>query len=148
MRLVIGFTGTREGLTAAQMKALADLILSLPDDVEFHHGGCIGSDAMAHWQAKMRGWRVVLHPATVALRWRADIHDADEIRPEKPPLARNEDIVRETTQLFACPAGRVEERRSGTWQTIRCARRYQRTIWYIWPDGMVEAGRHDPEAKA
>lgn len=43
----VGFTGTREGMTAAQRLAFSKLIAELFVD-EFHHGDCVGSDAEAH----------------------------------------------------------------------------------------------------
>ena len=39
--------------------------------------------------------------------------------------------------LIAAPGGFVEERRSGTWATIRYARQAGRRIWVVKPDGSV-----------
>jgi hypothetical protein len=42
----IGFTGTRQGMTAEQKSALRNLLDGGAGD--FHHGDCIGADSEAH----------------------------------------------------------------------------------------------------
>lgn len=52
-----------------------------------------------------------------------------EERPAKPYLERNKDIANEGIDgLIAAPSGWVEELRSGTWATVRYARKLKRTI--------------------
>jgi len=58
-------------------------------------------------------------------------------RKAKPYLARNQDIVDETEVLIAVPAQKKEIVRSGTWATIRRARKAGRLIYFIFPDGRV-----------
>lgn len=41
----------------------------------------------------------------------------------KPYLERNNDIVKNSDVLVACPASKTEVLRSGTWATIRKARK-------------------------
>lgn len=55
--------------------------------------------------------------------------------PIKPPLVRNHDIVDSTELLIACPKEQVEVLRSGTWATIRYARKKEITVWLIDPEG-------------
>lgn len=62
---------------------------------------------------------------------------ADEERAPKPYLVRNRDIVEETELLIAAPAKAVEHLQSGTWSTVRYARRFGRPISIIRPDGTV-----------
>lgn len=59
------------------------------------------------------------------------------LHPCRPPLERNRTIVDECEVLVACPAG-PEVTRSGTWSTIRYARRIGRPVVIIYPDGSVE----------
>jgi hypothetical protein len=133
----IGFTGSRNGLTPEQGNALRALFQTFPEDCELHHGDCIGADASAHVAAQARGWRTISHPATGVPDLQAHML-ADERRPPRPPLDRNLDIVEETDQLVACPRAEREEIRSGTWQTVRAARKRKRPITLVWPCGACE----------
>lgn len=137
MMHAIGFTGTRNDIPSAQAEALSRVLKDCPPHSELHHGDCVGADVLAHMLAKALGWRVVAHPALIAPELRANMQ-ADEIRQPLAPLERNVDIVEETTRLIACPAGPREEIRSGTWQTIRAARKAHRPITIIWPSGQSE----------
>ncbi len=86
----------------------------------FHHGDCIGADAEAHDIAREFSYGVEIHPPLESRKraWCSSmlVHDP------KPYLERNHDIVDACHLLIACPAG-PEVMRSGTWATIRYARR-------------------------
>jgi hypothetical protein len=58
----------------------------------------------------------------------------------KPYLARNRDILRATEMLVAAPAQDIEQLRSGTWSTVRFARKTGRVVWVILPGGDVRRG--------
>jgi predicted Rossmann fold nucleotide-binding protein DprA/Smf involved in DNA uptake len=58
-------------------------------------------------------------------------------REAKPYLKRNKDIVRGTELLLATLAEASEQHRSGTWSTVRFARKQGRAIWLIQPDGVI-----------
>jgi len=108
-----------------------------PDGGEVHHGDCVGADdQVGSFAAKLSGVTVTLHPPTNPSK-RA-FCAADEVREAKPYLDRNRDIVDETELLVAFPKG-PEEKRSGTWATVRYARKLDRQIMYVWPDGTVTA---------
>ena len=128
--MYIGFTGTRQGMTESQKIALRDLLASHPGAV-LHHGDAVGADAEAHDIAVALGCTVVIHPPTIE-RQRA-FKTAAEIRPPKPYLVRNKHIVRETALLIAAPAEPVEQLRSGTWSTVRYARRLGRQVRLLTP---------------
>ena len=124
--MVIGFTGTRQGMSDAQKDQL-DWVLAmlapsparptrdirtkrLTATVAFHHGGAKGADAeAAALAARYIGPdRIVSHPP------------ADHT--PKAALLRDRDIVKVADVLIAAPRGDKEELRSGTWATVRYAR--------------------------
>jgi hypothetical protein len=108
----IGFTGTRKGMTARQKRSLTRLLTCLNSGIGvFHHGGAEGADTDAAKIAKK-------------------VWGEDRIKVHKPKrksakelLARNERIVNASLILIAAPRKLNEEVRSGTWHTIRYARK-------------------------
>jgi hypothetical protein len=46
-------------------------------------------------------------------------------------------IVGACLTLIGCPGGSTEERQTGTWATIRHARRLRRTVVLVYPDGRI-----------
>lgn len=130
--MIIGFTGTRHGMTDAQIEGFSKY---LADAEEFHHGDCVGAD----WQAADAAWRrcgvkVVCHPPTESgLRAWTDFNDVTH-KP-RPYLARNRAIVDACHHLIACPQSAVEEQRSGTWSTVRYAVKIGKPVTIIFPDG-------------
>jgi hypothetical protein len=96
-----------------------------------HHGDAVGADAEAHDIAIELGCAIVIHPPAIETQ-RAFMTAAD-VRAPKPYLDRNKDIVRETTILVAAPAEAVEQLRSGTWSTVRYARRLGRQVHLLTP---------------
>jgi hypothetical protein len=69
--------------------------------------------------------------------YRAYTEDNMEERPELPPLDRNKVMVDECPTLIGMPKGMQEELHSGTWATIRYARKRKREIIIVWPNGEV-----------
>lgn len=132
----IGFTGTRLGMTYAQRANLTAMMGQVTRKyggaVTGHHGDDAGSDAEFHNLCRDHGWRVVGHPPDN--RAHRAFCEVDESREELPYLERNGFIVDEGRQgLFAAPAGMQEEVRSGTWATVRCARRLGLPVVILWP---------------
>ena len=134
----LGFTGTREGISDHQRAQLTMLILA-GNWSEFHHGDCVGADADAHEIAKAAGLRIIVHPP-LNEAYRAFVPQAEvaEFRPADEYLSRNRDIVDESALLIACPRSDVEERRSGTWSTVRYARRTGRPVLVLQRDEVTE----------
>lgn len=132
--LNIGFTGPRDGMSAHQAQGLGELLrlLSGGKPFVFRHGDCIGSDEQAHEVARSLGAYVIVHPAfPLGHPMRAGC-ECDVALPIKPPLARNDDIVEAIHELVATPNG-PEVLRSGTWSTIRKARRANKPVHLIPP---------------
>jgi hypothetical protein len=131
----LGITGRRDtptGLQCGIIKRYIDRCAAL------HHGDCLGADALAAGLALEAGKYVVAYPGTTG-QWRANtpahvIHPVPLTR--HPELTRNHAIVDACDMLLAVPRG-PEHRRSGTWATVRYARRSGKPIVIIWPDGTV-----------
>ncbi len=114
--MILGFTGTRRGMTQAQRAALADCVSALP--ARAVHGGAVGADeefdaflvriGMPAWDIEVAG-----------------------------PLVRNRTIARSCDYLVAAPATTEEVVRSGTWMTVRRARKFGKPIIILLPDGGV-----------
>jgi hypothetical protein len=140
--VIIGFTGTQRGVTDAQFDWLRAQLASrqgwpfTADENEpavLHHGDCIGADYIAHHLAIELGYRVVIHPPNIITK-RACCGTSREINdglvtilPLKPYLERNRDIVEACDVLLALPDG-PERQRSGTWSTVRLARRLGKEV--------------------
>lgn len=143
----IGFTGTQHTMTDYQQAQLRAILKRLPPH-EFHHGDCVGADATAHRivAETVKGVIVHVHPPVdpkKRARVRMPLPDADWamlIREPLPYMERNYNIVKETHVLIACPATGVEVLRSGTWSTIRFARKLNRPIMIIGPSCITYEG--------
>lgn len=137
---IIGFTGTQDGISVPQWHLLETLI-SCIEFSEFHHGDCKGADEQSHnmlWRVGFNN--IVIHPPDNPAK-RVFIKNVCPSEnylhmPEKPYLERNKDIVDVSDLLIACPSG-DEVIRSGTWSTVRYARKMNKTIFIIQPSGLL-----------
>lgn len=129
----VGFTGTQVGMAPRQRSAFAEELSSLSGS--FHHGDCVGADEEAHAIARGTGWWIVVHPPLNPAKraW----CQGDVILPAKDYLPRNHDIAAVTEILLATPKTMREELYSGTWATVRYARKLGRPVRIIWLDGSV-----------
>jgi hypothetical protein len=105
-----------------------------------HHGDCVRSDCLAHEIALTLGLRIVIHPPTNA-RFRALCEGADLVLPPRDYLQRNRDVVDAGQLLIAMPHIPTETLRSGTWSTIRYARKRQRSIFIVQQNGIITTER-------
>ena len=119
---MIGFTGTRRGMTNKQMSMLKLLLRKIfNDSFQFVHGGARGADTQADEIAREIGYDIYIRP-TEETYWNW-MKKKRNVCTGKPPLERNKDIVANVRSfLIAAPKSLNEERRSGTWATIRYAR--------------------------
>lgn len=136
----IGFTGTREGMTEAQKAVLFGMLLGFRDSIQLHHGDCIGADEQAHQIAIEMNVRVVIHPSDDSSA-RAFCLGSYSMRFPKGYLDRDRDIVHDTELLIATPKENQEQRRGGTWFTIRYARSLAKPITIILPSGETRIER-------
>lgn len=145
--MIIGFTGTRAGMTHAQKRELAALlgkyrlqtvtvkpINTSVADLWFHHGDCTGADTEAHYIALSYNYKICMHPPTQR-HHRAYCKGATKTEHPQIYSVRNHDIVRACDLLIATPKLHKEEARSGTWSTIRYAKKHKKPYIIIYPDG-------------
>jgi hypothetical protein len=143
----LGFTGTREDATEAQVKALASFVRGSSDDEyieEAHHGCCKGSDKAFHnimkmWFGDIPG-KIQLHPPDndrYEMQYTDWEYDNCIWSPKKPYLVRDDDIVDESTHLaaFAKAGTNIATIHSGTWYTVRKAIDHGLPVIIWYPDG-------------
>lgn len=123
---------------------------------EFHHGCCVGADeetaCNVHFARRLpqnqEAWgsrcKIHAHPSDL----KGMVSDlakevSDVVMPSKAPLDRNKTIVNACDVLIACPKG-PEEQRSGTWATVRYARKQGKRIMVIESDGTIVAENLEP----
>jgi len=124
---MIGFTGTREGMTHRQKDGvwkLLNIAATQEDDLVLVHGDCVGADKEAHHLAVIEGYQHFILPCDIESA-RAYRKGLVVLKPQRP-LVRNRQIVDSSHMLIATPGGEEEAQpRSGTWATVRYARREQ-----------------------
>ncbi len=141
----VGFTGSRAGVNQIQTILISRIFVQLYGlGAELHQGVCIGADAYAARKAKYIGYKVVGHPATTTrFLSTSTLMICDEVRPAKEPIDRNHDIVDESVVLVGAPGTMEEVLRSGTWATIRYARKKGKRIYLVLPNGTIKCENCD-----
>ena len=132
----IGMTGSREGISSDAKKMLKRQLKSYQKkdaQYEFHHGDCIGADKKFHKYVRKycKKGKIIIHPPNVDIM--RGYCKGDEVKTQ-PYLVRNKNIVDQTDMLIAFPSSRTEQQRSGTWSTIRYARKKGKKIMIIFPE--------------
>lgn len=133
----VGFTGTRRGLTHQQRETLVKMLERVPFTA--YHGDCLGADAEFHWLVRQHcpDAKIETLPGDQP-DMRANC-EADFVHDPQPMLVRNAAIVALSDIMIACPAQRKELKRgSGTWATIRLAKKSRKPLFIIWPDGKFD----------
>jgi len=138
---VVGFTGTRNGMTSEQRRSVEDILRELQPAIGVH-GDCIGADADFDLLCLECGIMRHIRPCTYeSMRAHCERRGAIVVAEPKPPMARNRDIVDDVTPhgaLIACPPNyhRIKSG-SGTWATYGFGRRKGILVEVVFPDGMV-----------
>ncbi len=141
----VSFTGTRAGMTPWQSQLFTKWVSERRESiVSFAHGCCSGSDVDAHRLVREicgKSVFIAVFPSTA--KTRASIpDDANYVAAPKPPLDRDRDIVGNGSDvLLATPKEIREVVRSGTWATVRYARKkkVRVEIFYPCPKDVEEA---------
>lgn len=126
----IGMTGNRTSISDAAISSLKTF-LSDNQIIEAHHGDCVGADQKFHEIMTEYGIKTVIHPPKND-KMRAYCK-GDVIHPEKEYIARNHAIVDDTDMLIAFPSTKTEVLKSGTWATVRYARKKDKKILILYP---------------
>ncbi len=129
--IIYGFTGTRTGLNKNQIKSIKELLnknISDGYNICVHHGDCIGADKEFHDLVRdiSKEIKIIIHPPNNNIL-RAYCK-SEFIEKTKPYLERNKNIVIVADTLIACPYSNEEQIRSGTWSTIRYAKKVNKNI--------------------
>ena len=118
----IGFTGTREGMTQHQKEQFVLKMFELLP-TEFHHGDCKGADAEAHDIVRefLPKVKIVVYPP-LSFRRRA-MKQGDVTMEPEAYIKRDYRIVDSVDFIIGAPKTDTEQIRSGSWTTIRYARK-------------------------
>jgi hypothetical protein len=130
--VILGFTGSRDGMTEAQHAEILKLIEEWKP-AEGHHGDCVGADEQFDSILAERKIKRVIHPPineTLRAFCRGDL----VMRPAGY-MQRDRWIVRSTNQLLATPRSKNDLSKSGTWFTIRFCRQLGKKVHIVFPDG-------------
>jgi hypothetical protein len=132
----IGFTGTQQGMTENQKLAVEHIlrVRKEKDIVEFHHGDCIGSDAEAAEIAYWLNYYIISHPPIENSKREFSKFSDEELEAEEY-LDRNHKIVNVSELMIATPKELSEVLRSGTWATIRYAKKFNKPLIIVFPNG-------------
>ena len=133
--MIIGFTGTRRGMTAQQTTSVYNFLEKFDSFIGLH-GDCIGADKDFH--GICQNLNMVIHSRPCILTSQRAFTNAIIIAESEKPLDRNKKIVDDSTLMLACPGEFEEVLRSGTWSTIRYAKKNKREIYIVFPDGTSE----------
>jgi len=135
----IGITGSRVGMSFRQgvsFKHWLDSQSRITKITEFHHGDCVGVDVQAVTFVESLYPEIETHshpPINQSLR---AFHKSKVIHPEKEYLDRNKDIVNSVDVMVCFPDG-PEKLRSGTWSTIRYAKKVLKNVLVFDKDGQI-----------
>lgn len=138
----IGVTGTRAGMSDYQyinvMKGLKHLKRK-HEELELHHGDCIGVDVQIASMARDLGIKVVSHPP-VKETLRA-FHDSDIILNPDSYLSRDRRIVDSVDMLIVVPKDKksdfMDDTKSGTKYTHDYAKKIGRTKVIFYPQPKI-----------
>jgi len=130
-------------MTATQHESFLEFILddAKSESIRFHQGCCVGSDEAATQAIREafghRAWIIGHRPDISTMVSEYCVTNSNEVREPLPYLVRNGNIVTECQLLVATLQEMDEVIRSGTWSTIRAAKKYGRGYVIIYPDGSV-----------
>jgi len=134
----VSFSGSQHGLTNKQEEELLGLLRQLKPELGIH-GACIGGDDIFDKLCVMEGIDRLVFPSNHLAKRIPNqelLHRQPPrvtIRPPKQALDRNRDIITAGDVLIACPRQQYEIVRSGTWTTIRAAKKVGMVVYILKP---------------
>lgn len=139
--MLMGFTGTRNGMTKEQWTAVVRLV-RMHQPTEVHHGCCLGADAEFHWivRRELPSCRIVGHPGPDTLMQDHSVMaDCDVLLPPKNHFARNRDIVEVSADgMIGAPPAEPLPAKGGTAYTVGHSWKRGRYTAVAWPSGDVD----------
>lgn len=134
----LAFTGSKDRLTTSQKAALEDEIIDHREAgyLWMHNGDCVMSDEYAARMWVKYNGKVMLHPP-IADKYRAFFEKATIVCEPREYLVRDHHMVDCSKRLIATPQTFDEQVRSGTWTTVRYARKLRLGITIVLPDGSI-----------
>lgn len=133
--MTIGFTGTRtiEKIPLNRLLDIDKLIVGYKidygDQLKVIHGCAFGADSYFHDICIHKSIPIIGRPT---YNRNSNLSDFEYLHLPEAPLTRNKKIVEDCDILIALPIDKdVEELRSGTWATIRHARKLNKKIIII-----------------
>ena len=143
--MIIGFSGTRHGMTMPQKMEMANQLIGLKPE-KFIHGDCIGADQQAHSIVDGAVCEIIIRPgrlpagnnikqancASFPSISRVILLDPEDL------LDRNLGIVKYSDAMIITPREMTEQNSGGTWMTYRMAINARKPIFLILPDGTTE----------
>lgn len=120
---IIGVTGSRWGMDEARQGVFGYIYTRLGGH-EFHHGMCSGVDTQSHELVRTLSHtsKIVGHPPIVQGKFYTE-SDCDELMEPEEYLKRDKNIVDRVEVMVGVPETAEEKLRSGTWATIRYAKK-------------------------
>jgi hypothetical protein len=140
--MTLGFTGTQSGMTPMQLLKVAQFIANNPITAS-RSGDCIGADNEFLQLIQLANTNksypaITTHGHIPSNDSKRAFGKYDVTYPPKPYLDRNHDIVDGSDVMIATPKENEEQKRSGTWATIRDSRKKGKKLVVIFPDGTTK----------
>ena len=119
----VGFTGTQKGMTSAQRIVFRGIIRTM-NITGFNHGDCVGADEDAHSIVRFEKSKIKIRIFPPVDEKKRAFCKGDYYFQKCPYLIRNKLIVNHSHILIVCPKEEIEQLRSGTWSTVRYAKKW------------------------
>lgn len=131
----IGFTGSRSGMSSHQKKGVKSFLRAkLKHITGVRHGDCVWADEQFHKICLKLKIPITIHPPDDD-SLRAFCRGYSRILKVKPYLERDRDIVDRCDIFLATPREDTNQIRSGTWYTVRYAKKQKKQVFIIFRDG-------------
>lgn len=142
MKLILGVTGTREGMSKVQKENIEAYIEKLLFQQEWserilHQGQCIGVDVeLAKLLKNKYGFKIISHPPVK--KDLLGICENDEVKTPKSYFVRNRNIVNSCDLLIVVPKENKHKTFGGTWYTHDFAVSELKPLCVFYPNGKIE----------
>jgi hypothetical protein len=133
--MIVGFSGSRNGMNQTQLDNLAMVLTTLPI-TEVRHGANIGADLQFHNLSILLQFKVVLHPSNNPKRQTPCPGAAYSFAPQSH-YARNRHIVNASSVLISVPESTIRDIQIGGWFIVHYAEEHAKRVILLWPDGQI-----------